>query len=38
VKLLVFVVSGALCGLAGLLQGARTMAATAQLAEGWNST
>jgi ribose/xylose/arabinose/galactoside ABC-type transport system permease subunit len=31
---LVFVVSGALCGLAGLLQGARTMAATAQLAEG----
>jgi ribose/xylose/arabinose/galactoside ABC-type transport system permease subunit len=34
VKLLVFVVSGALCGLAGLLQGARTMAATAQLAEG----
>jgi ribose/xylose/arabinose/galactoside ABC-type transport system permease subunit len=34
VKLMVFVVSGALCGLAGLLQGARTMAATAQLAEG----
>ena len=34
VKLLVFVISGALCGLAGLLQGARTMAATAQLAEG----
>jgi ribose/xylose/arabinose/galactoside ABC-type transport system permease subunit len=34
VKLLVFVVSGSLCGLAGLLQGARTMAATAQLAEG----
>jgi ribose/xylose/arabinose/galactoside ABC-type transport system permease subunit len=34
VKLFVFVVSGALCGLAGLLQGARTMAATAQLAEG----
>jgi ribose/xylose/arabinose/galactoside ABC-type transport system permease subunit len=34
VKLLVFVMSGALCGLAGLLQGARTMAATAQLAEG----
>jgi ribose/xylose/arabinose/galactoside ABC-type transport system permease subunit len=34
VKLGVFVISGALCGLAGLLQGARTMAATAQLAEG----
>lgn len=34
VKLMVFVVSGALCGLAGLLQSARTMAATAQLAEG----
>ncbi|TVQ29432.1 MAG: ABC transporter permease [Geminicoccaceae bacterium] len=34
VKLMVFVVSGALCGLAGLLQASRTMAATAQLAEG----
>jgi ribose/xylose/arabinose/galactoside ABC-type transport system permease subunit len=34
VKLLVFVLCGALCGLAGLLQSARTMAATAQLAQG----
>lgn len=34
VKLGVFVLCGALCGLAGLLQGARTMAATAQLAQG----
>ncbi|MFV0475565.1 MAG: ABC transporter permease [Pikeienuella sp.] len=34
VKLGVFVLCGALCGLAGLLQSARTMAATAQLAEG----
>lgn len=34
VKLWVFVLCGALCGLAGLLQSARTMAATAQLAQG----
>ena len=34
VKLGVFMVSGLLCGLAGLLQAARTMAATAQLAQG----
>jgi len=34
VKLWVFVVSGGLCGLAGLLQSGRTMAATAQLAQG----
>lgn len=34
VKLGVFVLCGALCGLAGLLQSARTMAATAQLAQG----
>lgn len=34
VKLGVFVLCGALCGLAGLLQAARTMAATAQLAQG----
>ncbi len=34
VKLGVFVLCGALCGLAGLLQASRTMAATAQLAEG----
>jgi ribose/xylose/arabinose/galactoside ABC-type transport system permease subunit len=34
VKLMVFVLCGALCGLAGLLQSARTMAATAQLAQG----
>lgn len=34
VKLGVFVLCGTLCGLAGLLQAARTMAATAQLAQG----
>ncbi|MBB3237295.1 ABC transporter permease [Phyllobacterium endophyticum] len=34
VKLGVFVLCGSLCGLAGLLQSARTMAATAQLAQG----
>jgi ribose/xylose/arabinose/galactoside ABC-type transport system permease subunit len=34
VKLWVFVLCGALCGLAGLLQSARTIAATAQLAQG----
>lgn len=34
VKLGVFVLCGTLCGLAGLLQSARTMAATAQLAQG----
>ncbi len=34
VKLGVFVLCGVLCGLAGLLQAARTMAATAQLAQG----
>lgn len=34
VKLGVFVLCGGLCGLAGLLQSARTMAATAQLAQG----
>lgn len=34
VKLWIFVLCGALCGLAGLLQSARTMAATAQLAQG----
>jgi ribose/xylose/arabinose/galactoside ABC-type transport system permease subunit len=34
VKLGVFILCGTLCGLAGLLQGARTMAATAQLAQG----
>ncbi|MFT4148556.1 MAG: ABC transporter permease [Paracoccaceae bacterium] len=34
IKLGVFVLCGALCGLAGLLQSARTMAATAQLAQG----
>jgi len=34
VKLWVFVLCGGLCGLAGLLQAGRTMAATAQLAQG----
>jgi len=34
VKFLIFALSGLLCGLAGLLQSARTMAATAQLGEG----
>lgn len=34
VKLGVFVLCGTLCGLAGLLQASRTMAATAQLAQG----
>ncbi|RVT84336.1 ABC transporter permease [Rhodobacteraceae bacterium CCMM004] len=34
VKFWIFVLAGALCGLAGLLQSARTMAATAQLAQG----
>ena len=34
VKLLMFALAGLLCGIAGLLQAARTMAATAQLAEG----
>jgi ribose transport system permease protein len=34
VKILIFVLSGLLCGMAGLLQGARAMAATAQLGEG----
>ena len=34
VKLGVFALCGTLCGLAGLLQAARTMAATAQLAQG----
>jgi len=34
VKVLIFVLSGLLCGMAGLLQGARAMAATAQLGEG----
>lgn len=34
VKLGVFILCGTLCGLAGLLQSARTMAATAQLAQG----
>jgi ribose transport system permease protein len=34
VKFLIFALSGLLCGLAGLLQAARTMAATAQLGEG----
>jgi ribose transport system permease protein len=33
-KILIFVLSGLLCGMAGLLQGARAMAATAQLGEG----
>lgn len=33
-KVLIFVLSGLLCGMAGLLQGARAMAATAQLGEG----
>ena len=33
-KVAVFVLSGLLCGMAGLLQGARAMAATAQLGEG----
>ena len=34
VKILMFVLLGALCGMAGLLQGARTMAATSQLGLG----
>jgi len=34
VKILMFVLLGALCGVAGLLQGARTMAATSQLGLG----
>jgi ribose transport system permease protein len=34
VKLLMYVLLGALCGMAGLLQGARTMAATSQLGLG----
>ncbi|HEY1780875.1 MAG TPA: ABC transporter permease [Roseiarcus sp.] len=34
VKVAIFVLSGLLCGMAGLLQGARAMAATAQLGEG----
>ncbi|MCA9904928.1 MAG: ABC transporter permease [Anaerolineae bacterium] len=34
VKIMVFVISGLLCGLAGLLQSARVYAATAQLGEG----
>lgn len=34
VKFGVFLLSGLLCGIAGLLQGARTMASTAQLAQG----
>jgi ribose transport system permease protein len=34
VKLLMFLLLGALCGMAGLLQGARTMAATSQLGLG----
>ncbi|MFC5384837.1 ABC transporter permease [Aquamicrobium segne] len=34
IKLGVFVLCGTLCGLAGLLQASRTMAATAQLAQG----
>lgn len=34
VKILVFVISGLLCGLAGLLQSARVFAATAQLGSG----
>jgi ribose transport system permease protein len=33
-KILIFLLSGLLCGMAGLLQGARAMAATAQLGEG----
>jgi ribose transport system permease protein len=33
-KILLFVLLGLLCGMAGLLQGARAMAATAQLGEG----
>ena len=34
VKIAIFALSGLLCGMAGLLQGARAMAATAQLGEG----
>ena len=34
IKLQMFALAGLLCGIAGLLQAARTMAATAQLAEG----
>jgi len=34
VKILMYVLLGTLCGIAGLLQGARAMAATAQLGEG----
>ncbi|MBZ9938446.1 ABC transporter permease [Mesorhizobium sp. BR1-1-16] len=34
VKIAIFVLSGLMCGMAGLLQGARAMAATAQLGEG----
>src|SRR5665213_2958403 len=34
VKILMYVLLGALCGMAGLLQGARTMAATSQLGLG----
>jgi len=34
VKIYMYVLLGALCGIAGLLQGARAMAATAQLGEG----
>ena len=34
VKIMMFVLLGALCGMAGLLQGARTMAATSQLGLG----
>jgi ribose transport system permease protein len=34
VKIAIFVLLGLLCGMAGLLQGARAMAATAQLGEG----
>ncbi len=34
VKVSMYVLLGALCGIAGLLQGARTMAASAQLAQG----
>jgi ribose transport system permease protein len=33
-KIAIFMLSGLLCGMAGLLQGARAMAATAQLGEG----
>jgi ribose transport system permease protein len=34
VKIAIFALSGLMCGMAGLLQGARAMAATAQLGEG----